>query len=147
MLLAMIMAIRTIRLGHKLAPDLGLTVSFLSLATSIHLTASTVTMMPPLWSSAALCHGAPCREHLPPRGQVSLAVWVPGSPSLSYSQPPALFPPCSQDSISVMVSGASCIGIPNPNSGGSVSVNGPEPQAWVEGGQCGPPVNQLWMTG
>lgn len=69
----------------------------------------------------------------PTWGQGLLAV-VPGSPSLPYSSLLLSFLPRSQDGISVMVSRASCIQIPNPNSGGSVSVNGLEPQAGVEGG-------------
>lgn len=68
----------------------------------------------------------------PTRGQSLLAV-VPGSPSLPYTSLLLSFLP-AQDGISVMVSGASRIQIPNPTSGGSVSVNGLEPQAGVEGG-------------
>lgn len=84
-----------------------------------------------LRSSAALCHGGPCRE--PPRpGRGSLAIHVPGSPSLPYWN--LLFSPSppGQHLCWGLSGGCCCAQNPNPDSGHSVPVHGPEPRPCLD---------------
>lgn len=147
----MTMTISTIMPGHKLLQDVRLTVSFWSCggchSPQLCLMASTWGQCwPQSHSDAAPLEQCPLRD--PTQAWGSLAVWflapLPLPPlSLRLS-------PCSQDSSSLFISGASPEGgrilAPNPGGGGSVPVDGPEGQDWWREG-CGPCLgHQLWMA-